>query len=146
MISGVISTEYWGYVLIDYFSGMKSCFFTANQQIGIIAIMLVIAVYFIFDPSTDFFPTCPFLAVTGYQCPGCGAQRALHALLHLHIREAFVYNALLVIAIPYFFALYLFSYGTLKRKFPKIHALLTGWKTLLLLFVIIVAFGVLRNF
>lgn len=113
---------------------------------GIIAITLVIAVYFIFDPSTGFFPACPFLAVTGYQCPGCGAQRALHALLHLHIREAFVYNALLVIAIPYFFALYLFSYGTLKRKFPKIHALLTGWKTLLLLFVIIVAFGVLRNF
>jgi hypothetical protein len=28
------------------------------------------------------YPTCPFLAVTGWYCPGCGSLRGLYSLLH----------------------------------------------------------------
>ena len=66
---------------------------------------LVLAVgflYYRFNPAeVSFFPACLLRKYTGLYCPGCGAQRALHQLLHGHIREAFRYNALLVLAIPY---------------------------------------------
>ena len=35
------------------------------------------------DPNQPgHYPTCPFLATTGFYCPGCGALRAVHDLLH----------------------------------------------------------------
>lgn len=46
-------------------------------------------------------PKCPFKLLTGFSCPACGAQRALHALLHLHIREAIGYNLFLLAGVPY---------------------------------------------
>jgi len=69
-----------------------------------IAVILVAGcvIYFSYNPvESFFFPKCPFLALTGLKCPGCGSQRAIHALLHLDIRSAFQYNALLIISIPY---------------------------------------------
>jgi len=51
------------------------------------------AVLFAFDPSTSaFYPRCVFRALTGLDCPGCGATRALHALLHGRVAEAWRYN------------------------------------------------------
>ncbi len=40
------------------------------------------------------FPVCPFHALTGWLCPGCGATRAVTALLHGHLAQAFGLNAL----------------------------------------------------
>lgn len=37
---------------------------------------------------------CPFRAVTGYPCPGCGGVRSATALLDGNISEAFRYNPL----------------------------------------------------
>ncbi|GAB3675291.1 DUF2752 domain-containing protein [Angustibacter aerolatus] len=35
------------------------------------------------DPNqAGHYPTCPFLAVTGLYCPGCGSLRMVHALAH----------------------------------------------------------------
>lgn len=42
---------------------------------------------------------CPFKAITGYPCPGCGGTRALIALLHGHIWEAIMINPLSVLLI-----------------------------------------------
>jgi hypothetical protein len=56
------------------------------------------AVLFVFDPRTTwFYPQCPFLALTGFECPGCGTTRALHALLHGRLTTAFALNPLLFI-------------------------------------------------
>jgi len=53
------------------------------------------------DPSeATSFPTCPFYAVTGLYCPGCGTLRCLHALLHADLRSALDYNALTVVFVP----------------------------------------------
>ena len=66
-----------------------------------IAVVIVGAVLFFFNPAeTGVFPRCPFLMLTGYECPGCGSQRAIHALLHGDIIKAWDYNPLLVIAVP----------------------------------------------
>lgn len=44
---------------------------------------------------------CLLKALTGYDCPFCGAQRALNALLHGDIFSFFEYNPYLVIISPY---------------------------------------------
>lgn len=46
------------------------------------------------------FPDCIFRASTGYLCPGCGATRAVHALLHLEFWRALRMNALLIVSMP----------------------------------------------
>lgn len=67
------------------------------------AILVAVAfLYYQFNPVEHaFFPPCLFYKYTGLHCPGCGAQRALHQLLHGNLREAFRYNALLILMIPY---------------------------------------------
>lgn len=48
-----------------------------------------------------FFPQCPLKWLTGLSCPGCGVQRALHALLNGHFAEALSYNYFFILSIPY---------------------------------------------
>ncbi|MDR2041803.1 MAG: DUF2752 domain-containing protein [Tannerella sp.] len=68
--------------------------------------MLAGILYFRFNPdASPLFPKCPFLMLTGLKCPGCGSQRAIHALLHLDFRAAYTQNALLVASLPYLFLL-----------------------------------------
>ena len=60
------------------------------------------AVYFFFDPNTEgVFPKCAFYVLTGWKCPGCGSQRALHALLHGDITGAFHMNMWIPVAAIY---------------------------------------------
>lgn len=55
-----------------------------------------------YDPiQYKFMPKCLFKILTGLNCPGCGIQRAIHALLHGHIAEAIHYNYYLVYSAPY---------------------------------------------
>ena len=44
----------------------------------------------------SFYPQCPIHAYLHLQCPGCGATRALAALLHGQLADALHLNALLV--------------------------------------------------
>lgn len=54
------------------------------------------------NPATTwFFPPCPFRALTGYLCPGCGTLRALHELLYGHVAAAFRLNPLMILLLPY---------------------------------------------
>ena len=50
--------------------------------------------------AVGWYPRCPLLVLTGLYCPGCGALRAGHALLHGHLGEALGYNPLMVLALP----------------------------------------------
>jgi hypothetical protein len=53
------------------------------------------------DPNEPgHYPTCPFLAVTGWFCPGCGSLRALHALVHGDLRSALARNPPMVLTVP----------------------------------------------
>ena len=42
---------------------------------------------------------CPFLALTGWQCPLCGATRMGAALLHGDLASAYAFNPALLIAV-----------------------------------------------
>jgi hypothetical protein len=57
---------------------------------------------FAFNPATSkLFPPCPFRALTGLNCPGCGTLRALHQLLHGNLRAAFRLNPLMLVSLAW---------------------------------------------
>jgi hypothetical protein len=90
------------------------------------------------------YPVCPFLAMTGRWCPGCGSLRGLHALINGLPGQALDLNALMVVAIP--FLLYSYAAWALPLlggpRLPAIRLRPTaGWALLSL----IVAFWILRN-
>ena len=98
-----------------------------------------------FNPEQHaFFPKCGFHALTGFDCPGCGGQRALHQLLHGNLPEAFRYNALLVSLAPLGLWMLIrrgIRFGTgLSLPSPFSHP---TWPWLLAGLVII--FGIVRN-
>ena len=109
-------------------------------------LLLAVALYYFFlNPyqQTDFFMSCPFYKITGYQCPGCGSQRAFHEVLHFHFLEAFKQNALFVLGIPYVLLIFYANFN--KEKNQKLRQVLVGNKTLLILLIVAILFGVLRN-
>lgn len=63
--------------------------------------LTAILVYGLFDPQQFPFPRCPFRSLTGWLCPGCGSQRAIHQLIHGHVAEAFDLNLLFLPALAY---------------------------------------------
>jgi hypothetical protein len=65
------------------------------------ALLPVAASLYVAPPGrVSFYPRCLFHEATGLFCPGCGATRALAALLHGHITEALHLNLLIVMLVP----------------------------------------------
>lgn len=84
----------------------------------------VFFVYYSFNPSQySFFLPCPFKSITGYHCPGCGSQRAIHQLSHGNILGAFGYNSLMVLSLPllfYGFGIKIWNYVFASQKRAKL--------------------------
>jgi hypothetical protein len=54
------------------------------------------------DPNVvGHYPACPFLSITGWYCPGCGALRAVHALGHGDLVTALARNPFAVVIFGY---------------------------------------------
>lgn len=65
--------------------------------------ILTILILFLF--MIELIPvTCIFKTVTGISCPACGMTRAFHAIMQLHLYEAFAFN---ILAIPVFIGIIL---------------------------------------
>jgi Protein of unknown function (DUF2752) len=89
-------------------------------------------------------PVCPFRAVTGLDCPGCGGTRAAHQLFTGHLVTAIDLNVLAVLAIP--FVLWgLFVSLTAMLGGPRWHGVSLSSQWTRVAVVAIVAFWVLRN-
>jgi uncharacterized membrane protein YfcA len=59
------------------------------------------AMLYKFPPELyHFYPQCPVFRYLHVLCPGCGATRALAALLHGEIAQALHYNAFVVFLLP----------------------------------------------
>ena len=108
-------------------------------------VMLVLGfIYYALDPSTsDAFPRCSILSLTGYKCPGCGSQRAVHALLNGDVAGAFRFNALLMIAVPWM-GLCLFAESRRTRN-PRLCARLNPELLMSLFLALTLSWWLLRN-
>ncbi len=115
-------------------------------QIGLsIFILVLVVLFFVADPSKSvLFPRCVFNSLTGYYCPGCGSQRAIHSLLHFNLAGVVQNNFLLLPAIV--LIIYHYSRALLNRKFnwnfPNIfYFKKTPW----IILAVIILFWILRN-
>lgn len=105
-----------------------------------------LSIFFVFDPAQhSFFPRCWLHESTGFHCPGCGGQRALHALVNGDIARAFGHNFLIMSALP--FVAWHFGrklWWRIKKLPPRLSQ--PPKPILMWAFVIgSIAFGVLRN-
>ena len=96
------------------------------------------------DPNAaGHYPTCPFLAITGWYCPGCGALRAVHALAHGDLVTALARNPFAVVAVGYLVVAWVIWLDRTARGRPQ-RWLAPPW-VLYAVLAAVVTFGVLRN-
>lgn len=110
---------------------------------GVVALLLV-TVYFLLDPmKTPWMPKCMLHVITGLDCPGCGSQRAAHALLHGDVAGAFSANALLVVMIPY---ILLILYAELFReRHQKLFKAIYSRTAVIIVVSVVMVWGIIRN-
>ena len=115
----------------------------------LVAILIIIGllIFTFFDPyQVAWFPKCPFRTLTGLECPGCGAQRALHYIFNLEISKAFKENALLVCSIPYVITGFVFD--NIKHPNAKVQIWqkrLFGLRAIYIVVIVIMVFWIGRN-
>jgi hypothetical protein len=109
--------------------------------------VIFVFIYKNYNPSgVDFFPKCPFFVLTGFKCPGCGSQRAIHHLLNLEIGQAFRQNLLLVILIPYVLGGIWFDMANnLTQRMLEIRKKIYGVYAIWIIFTVVLAFWIFRN-
>jgi hypothetical protein len=107
--------------------------------------LLAAVLLYMLNPSkSGLFPPCPFHALTGWYCPGCGSLRAIHQLLHGDILAALQFNPLMVLSLP--FVIYGLAAEMLKTclnvRLPVV-CLRAYW--IWAIFAVIVLYGIGRN-
>ena len=111
--------------------------------IGVSGLAVAVGVQLVFNPFTTHIPLCALNHFTGIECPGCGAIRAVHALLAGDPLLALRSNALVTLAIP------LVAVGLLTWAVRRARGLTTNLmpsRTVLLVLVgIAVLYMLLRN-
>ncbi|WP_409414973.1 DUF2752 domain-containing protein [Epilithonimonas sp.] len=84
--------------------------------------------------------------ITGYDCAGCGIQRSFHSLLHFRLLEAFKFNPLFVISIPFLIlALLLYLFNKNDKLSVKLDNYVFNKKIIVFVLIIIFVFSLLRN-
>jgi uncharacterized protein DUF2752 len=103
------------------------------------------AILYRFPPGQyKFYPQCPVYRYLHIYCPGCGATRAMAALLHGRLAEAAHDNVLLLVLLPFLLAYFLFVYWSAMRLnrvvWPPVPK-----RAVLCLLVVAAIFTVVRN-
>ena len=120
-----------------------------NQRLGVVLVWLTIVAgsicLFVLEPGKSILlPVCPFRALTGFTCPGCGSTRGMHQLLHGNLGAAFEFNPLLLLALPFLaYALLRYSYLVLSGQPIKPNSLAP--KYIYTIFGAVLFFWIFRN-
>ena len=103
-------------------------------------------VLYLYSPESLRIPRCPFLQLTGWQCPGCGSLRGIHALLHGNIVRVLQLNVMLIPALLYLALLMMLELTRphsvrAERLYRRFSGRIASW----IIFVLIVVWGIGRN-
>ena len=113
---------------------------TSKIILLLIGLSCLFFIYHFFDPAqSELAPKCPFWLLTGYKCPGCGSQRALHAFLNGHLWEGIQYNYLMVPLLLYVLLL------VVTPGNSKLHEALSSATACIILAVVIGLWWIVRN-
>lgn len=111
-----------------------------------VAIVLLGIIYGNVNPEEANHPLqCPWHLLTGTQCPACGMQRALHAVMHGSFGQAMRYNYFFALSIPYALLAILCSWYNVNHVFDKLKLIVFHRYTLRLYVVLYVSWWILRN-
>jgi Protein of unknown function (DUF2752) len=121
---------------------------SARATANVIAagVVAAAATLYRFSPQEySFYPRCPFFALTGHYCPGCGGTRATAELLHGHLAPALHFNAAVTLLLPFAIAYFGMIYWTASRhnrfEWPSVPS--WSWK---LAVALLAVFGFARMF
>lgn len=133
---------------VSSLSGSRKDFPAPFYFILLCLFLLILWGMFFFFPATDYspgslYPRCPFHALTGLHCAGCGSLRTMSCLAKGDIGAAWGKNKFTMLCMP-FILWWFIAYGAkcFKIRFPAIF-IKPVWIWLLL--VAIIMFTVLRN-
>lgn len=108
-------------------------------------ILVFLLFYLLVDPARSrWVPQCAFRNLTGLECPGCGSQRAFHALLTGHVADAWNYNPFLILMVPVIL-LMLFA-DMFRYRFPALHRTVNSLPVILSVLAAVVGWFLYRNF
>ena len=110
---------------------------------AIIGASITVAYYFIDPMETSYMPRCIFKTLTGWECPGCGSQRMLHALLNGEWAAAWHANPFLLAFTP--FLLLLLYASANRRRHPRFYAVANSRPVIILFLAALVGWFILRN-
>ena len=121
-----------------------------KERIKTITIVLLLSllggiVYAIFFKITGIGIPCPIHELFHLNCPGCGISRMIFSILEFNFYQAFRYNPLLFILLPFAIVL---SIDAIKAyiddRETKIFSKIPLWCWIILL-VIVIGYGIIRN-
>ncbi|WP_410879632.1 DUF2752 domain-containing protein [Myroides sp. DW712] len=108
-----------------------------------------LGIILVFSQGLNYFPvmaTCSIKNYTGWDCPGCGGQRAIDALIKGKFKEAFLYNQLIYLylgVLVYIYVLLIESYIFKNERFMQKCGFSNGFAVVFVLSIGL--FFILRN-
>jgi len=106
--------------------------------------IIIIVLYGLVNPDQYPFPLCPFHTLTGWLCPGCGSQRAMHQLLHGNFGASLKLNPLFLPGITYALAGYVSAFFS-PTSWPYVRQTFYGLKAAYVSLFVILLFWIGRN-
>lgn len=113
-----------------------------KKKITITIIFLILLISYLYlGNKLNIYINCPIKEITGLYCPGCGITRMLQAILQLNFYQAFRYNPLLFISLPFF--IFFTIEGIITKKDPLYNKIPN--KILITIIIIFIIYSILRN-
>lgn len=115
-----------------------------NRLKKILVLILVLIAYLVLGKIFHVYLKCPIYEIFHVYCPGCGLTRMLSSILKLDFYQAFRYNPLLFIMLPFSLILLIEDiYSELKKK-KSIYRKIPNYIWYIII-VILLAYAILRN-
>jgi hypothetical protein len=91
---------------------------SVNVKFSFLLILPLVLILIPFQWLNSCHSICIYKNLTGHECYGCGMTRAVVSAMHLHFKEAYSYNKLIVIVLPvlaYVWVKNLIKYGIIMN-------------------------------
>lgn len=115
-----------------------------NKLVTTLAITIISVVLFMSVFIEKFVLRCIIKSATGYDCPFCGAQRALNHLTYGEFRDAFHANPFLFIVSPYILVIVLCIFKVIPED-NRIRRFAYNKYTIIFFGALTILWGILRN-